>query len=151
MRTRSNQKEQYAIGLLQKEQSYNNIREELKAKFGSGMSYSDLSKLKNQIMTSNSSSIPYWKYFLDLYKIFYETLENLDTSWKSKIEENYNFHIFSKIYKEAQKKMKIETMLKNLPDHYKEDEKLIKSIRSGLEDIENGNLLTREELMSFKK
>ncbi|MHA1611058.1 MAG: hypothetical protein ACTSYU_03310, partial [Promethearchaeota archaeon] len=62
MRTRSNQKEQYAIGLLQKEQSYNNIREELKAKFGSGMSYSDLSKLKNQIMTSNSSSIPYWKY-----------------------------------------------------------------------------------------
>ena len=49
MRIRSNEKEQYAICLLQKEQSYKNIREHLKAKFGSGMSYSDLSKLRNKI------------------------------------------------------------------------------------------------------
>jgi len=134
------EKKEYTVKLLKNHLSYGEIQENLKDKYGSGMSNRDLGILRKEL---NEKTLPKnLETYQNAFIKFYESVLSLKSSINDPeiIEEINEYH---DLYYDTRKDLTINNLPKDL-----RNAKVVKSITESIDELKNGDFVFFED---FKK
>ena len=134
------EKKEYTVKLLKNHLSYGEIQENLKDKYGSGMSNRDLGILRKKL---NEKTLPKnLETYQNAFIKFYESVLSLKSSINDPeiIEEINEYH---DLYYDTRKDLTINNLPKDL-----RNAKVVKSIIESIDELKNGDYVFFE---NFKK
>ncbi len=154
MKLMNPEKVEFATELLKKNIPFTMIRAKLTEKFGSAMSNSALSNLRNKLVHVDVDPSDcflavkqFWGFYNSLLQVTSQkgVIQEVDLS--SLISSNLDLHLLEKIRSE----MKIMEIIEHMPPEIQKKAELVENIKLSLRDINDGRVMTLEEYKNRTK
>ncbi len=154
MKLMNPEKVEFATELLKKNFPFTVVRTKLTEKFGSAMSNSALSNLRNKLVHGEVDPSDcflavkqFWGFYNSLLQVTSQkgVIQEVDLS--SIISSNLDLHLLEKIRSE----MKIMEIIEHMPPEIQNKAELVENIKLSLRDINDGRVMTLEEYKNRTK
>ncbi len=154
MKLMNPEKVEFATELLKKNIPFTVIRTKLTEKFGSAMSNSALSNLRNNIVHGDVDPADcflavkqFWGFYNSLLQVTSQKGVIQEADLSSLISSNLDLYLLEKIRSE----MKIMEIIEHMPPEIQKKAELVENIKLSLRDINDGRVMTLEEYKKCKK
>ncbi len=148
------EKVEFATELLKKNIPFTVIRTKLTEKFGSAMSNSALSNLRNKLVHVDVDPSDcflaikqFWGFYNSLLQVTSQKGVIQEVELSSLISSNLDLHLLEKIRSE----MKIMEIIEHMPPEIQKKAELVENIKLSLRDINDGRVMTLEEYKNRTK